>query len=216
MSTSSAAYAGFMASTDIDYEKWHEGEGYDLDALRELKGAELIEVEQWLVDRAANDWRDIEALLAIGSDRAVAAVLEQLRHGTLEQRLWAARYLTNDPEVAARLPGWIADRDAAVVAGLGSAVLVGGLTQALDLAVELRTPAMVRALWRATQRDESEASVHAAARLAFLYGKATSNFDWDLRPLFLRFGTADKAERASATVELARLCGVDPASYLEG
>jgi hypothetical protein len=57
--------------------------------------------------------------------------------------------------------------------------------------------------------------VHAAARLAFLYGKATSDFDWDLRPLFLRFGTPDKAERAAATAELGRLCGVDPATYLQ-
>ena len=216
MGSRSDALARFMASTNIDYEKWHEGIGYDLDALGELRGGELDEAEQWLFDRAGNDWRDLEALLAIGSDRAVAAVLEQLRRGKLEQRLSAARYLTEDPAVAARFPGWVPDRDKAVIDGLRSAVLFEGLTHAFDLAVELRTPAMVRALWQATQRDESEASVHAAARLAFLYGKATSDFDWDLRPLFLRFGTPDKAERAAATAELGKLCGVDPAPFLAG
>ena len=212
----SDAFARFMASTDVDYEKWHEGIGYDLAALAELKGDELLDVEQWLFDRAGNDWRDLQALLAIGSDRAIAAVLEQLRRGTLEQRLSAARYLTEDPTLAERFPGWIADRDEAVIDGVRSAVLFEGLTQALDLAIELRTPPMVRALWRATQRDESEASVHAAARLAFLYGKAKSDFDWDLRPLFLRFGTTNKMERAAATAELGKLCGIDPASYLAG
>ena len=204
-----------MASTDIDYEKWHEGEGYDLDALRSLTGAEREEAERWLLGRADRDWRDLEGLLALGSAAARAAVVDQLQHGSGEQRLWAARRLTDDPEAAATDPTFEADREAAVVDGLRTGLLFYGLTQAFDLAVELRTPAMIEALWRATQRPESEASVHAAARLAFLYGKATSDFDWDLRPLFLRFGTADPAERAAATAELGKLCEVDPAPYLQ-
>jgi hypothetical protein len=204
-----------MASTDIDYQKWHDGEGYDLEALQALEPDERFRIEQWLLARAANDWRDLEGLLALGTPTARAAVVDQLRHGKLEQRLAAARRLTDDPPAAATDPRFAADREAAVVEGLRSALLYYGLTQALDLAVEVRTPAMIAALWRATQRGESEASVHAAARLAFLYGKATSDFDWDLRPLFLRFGTPDKAERAAATAELGRLCGVDPATYLQ-
>ena len=210
----SDAFARFMASTNIDYEKWHDGIGYDLDALRSLSGEERQQAERWLLDRAGNDWRDIEGLLALGSGPARAAVVEQLRHGKLEQRLWAARYLTDDPAAAATDPAFDADREAAVVAGLESALIYEGLTQAFDLAVDVRTPVMVEALWRATQREESEASVHAAARLAFLYGKASSDFDWDLRPLFLRFGTADRADRAAALKELGDLCGVDPARYL--
>ena len=204
----SEALARFRASTDNDNEKWHEGIGYDLVALGQLQGAERAEVERWLLDRAGNDWRDLEGLLALGSDTGRAAVIEQLRHGKLEQRLNAASRLADDPTLRP-------DVEAAVVAGLASAVLFEGLTHAFDLAVELRTPAMVAALWRATQRSESEASVHAAARLAYLYGKASSDFDWDLRPLFLRFGTPDKAERAAATADLGKLCGVDPAEFLE-
>ena len=212
----SKLFERFMASTDIDYEKWHEGEGYDLDALRALDPDEAFRAEQWLLARAGNDWRDLAALLALGTPTARAAVMEQLRHGKLEQRLWAARYLTDDPDAAATDAAFVADRDAAVIAGLGSALLYEGLTQALDLAGELRTPPIIDALWRATQRAESEASVHAAARLAFIYGKATSDFDWDLRPLFLRFGTPDPAERQAATAELGNLCGVDPALHLGG
>ena len=203
-----------MASTDIDYEKWHEGEGYDLEALGAVEPDERFRIEQWLLARAGNDWRDIEGLLELGTPTARAAVVDQLRHGKLEQRLWAARYLTDDPDAAATDPTFERDREAAVVDGLRTALLYYGLTQAFDLAVEVRSLAMIEALWRATQRAESEASVHAAARLAFLYGKAASDFDWDLRPLFLRFGTDDKAERAAATAELGRLCGVDPRSYL--
>ena len=198
-----------MKSTEIDYDRWKEGEGYDLEALRALDGTERDDVEQWLFDRAGNDWRDLEALMALGSWRARAAVLEQLRRGSTEQRLWAARFLADDPLLAA-------DREAAVVRGLEQALLFGGLSLALDIATEARTPAMIEALFRAALRDEGEAAVHAAARLAYIHGKAKEPFDWELRPLFLRFGEADRAAREVAFRELCALIDVDPAPYLPG
>ena len=48
----SAAYERFMASTNIDYDRWREGEGYDLDALRTLDPDEQFRVEHWLRARA--------------------------------------------------------------------------------------------------------------------------------------------------------------------
>jgi hypothetical protein len=203
----SAAYDRFLASTSIDYDRWHDGVGYDLDALRALDPDEQFRAEHWLLARAANDWRDIEALLAIGSDKARAAVVDQLRTGKLEQRLWAATYLAGDPALAA-------DREAAVVAGLASALIYGGLGLALDLASEERTPTMIDALFRACLRDEGEAAVHAAARLAFIHGKAKEPFDWDRRQFFLQFGVADPAVKRTAFEQLCGECGVDPARYL--
>lgn len=205
----SKTFERFMASTDIDYDRWKEGEGYDLDALRELDPDELFRVEQWLLARAGQDWRDLEGLLALGSDTARATVVEQLRTGKLEQRLQAARLLEGDPTLAA-------DIEAAAVAGLESAVLYGGLSVALDIATTRRTPALVDALFRATFRDEGEAAVHAAARLAFIHGKAKEPFDWELRPLFLRFNTQDRKEREAAFRDLCALCEVDHAPYLHG
>lgn len=205
----SAAYERFVASTNIDYERWHEGIGYDLDALRELDPDERFRAEHWLRARAGQDWRDLEGLLALGSPTARAAVVEQLRRGKLEQRLHAARYLTDDPALAA-------DREAAVVAGLGSAVFYGGLSVALDLATRERTPAMLDALFRACFREQGEGAVHAAARLAFIHGAAKEEFDWDLRPLYLRFNTPDRVEREAAFRDLCALCKVDPAPYLRG
>ncbi|MBI2782058.1 MAG: hypothetical protein HYX55_09730 [Chloroflexi bacterium] len=204
----SDAYARFMASTNISYEQWHDGEGYDIDALRSLDPDEAFRAEHWLLARAGNDWRDLEGLLALGTPAAKAAVVDQLRHGKLEQRLWAAKYLSDDASLAG-------DREAAVIAGLESALIYGGLTVALDIATEERTPAMVAALFRAALRDEGEAAVHAAARLAFIHGKAKEEFDWDLRPLFLRFNTQDRAERAAAFRDLCTLCNVDPTPYLQ-
>jgi len=203
----SEAFDRFMASTAIDYEAWHDGVGYDLDALRALEGADQAEAEGFLLERAGSDWRDLEALLALGTPAARDAVVDQLRTGRLEQRLWAAKYLGDDPNLQE-------DREAAVVAGLGEAIFYGGLSVALDLATELRTPAMVEALFRASLRDEGEAAVQAAARLAFIHRKAKEEFDWELRPLFLRFNTADRGERTRAFRDLCKLCGVDPAPYL--
>lgn len=134
-------------------------------------------------------------------------MVEQLQRGKLEQRLSAARLLADDPDLAD-------DVEAATVAGLHSALLYVGLSTALDLAVARRTPAMIDALFRAALRDEGEAAVHAAARLAYVLGKAREPFDWELRPLFLRFNTPDRREREAAFRDLCALCGVDPAPYL--
>ena len=202
----SDAWRRFMASTDIDYERWHEGIGYDLAAVGELEADEKVRAEGWLRARASEDWRDLEALLALGSETGKAAVVEQLRVGKLEQRLAAARLLASDPDLAA-------DIESATVAGLESALLYGGLSTALDLAVEHRTPAMIDALFRAALRDEGEAAVHAAARLAYVHGKATEPFDWERRPFFLEFAKSRSARRA-AFRRLCAECGVDPGRYL--
>jgi hypothetical protein len=135
-----------LASTDIDYERWHDGVGYDLAALAALEGRDRAEAERWLLARAGSDWRDLEGLLTVATGE--------------------------------------------------------------------RTPAMLDALLRACLRDEGEAAVHAAARLAFIHGKAKEAFDWELRPLFLRFNTPDRTERESAFRDLCATCGIDPAPYL--
>jgi hypothetical protein len=75
---------------------------------------------------------------------------------------------------------------------------------------------MVEALFRAALRDEGEAAVHAAARLAYIHGKAKEPFDWDRRPFFLQFGDADPAVRRAAFAQLCRECGVDATRYLPG
>lgn len=199
-----------MASTAIDYERWHDGVPYELDAIAELRGDERTEIEAWLLARSDRDWRDLEGLLALGTPRARAAVVEQLRHGTIEMRLAAARRLPLDPAD----PGLEADREAAIEVGLAEATVLDGLTTALDLAAEQPTPRVIDALFRAALRDDREMAVHAAALLAFLHGTAKEAFDWDRRAFFLRFGENDPAARVAAFRELCAECGVDPTRFL--
>lgn len=208
MSQRSPAYERFLASTEIGSEQWHDGIGYDLDALGQLTGEERGVAEAWLVGRADRDWRDVEALVALGTETALEAVRRVLRTGSIELRLAAARALPDDPVIEA-------EREAAIVAGLGEATAMGGLSRALDLAAEHRSPAVIDALFRATLRDDREMAVNAAALLAFIHGTAKEAFDWDRRPFYLHFGEADPAVRRAAFEQLCRECGVDPAKYLK-
>jgi hypothetical protein len=202
----SETFQRFMASTAIDYMKWHDGEPYDLEALTALRGDERDAAEFWLLERADKDWRDLEGLLALGTPRARDAVLRQLRHGRLEQRLSAARRLADDPATSD-------DREAAVIEGLRRAKFGSGLSDALDVAIEHPTPAVRDALLRATMRSESGA--HAAAALEFLAGLAREPFDWARRPFYLRFNEPAGADGQAAFRELCAELGVDPAPYLE-
>ena len=114
-------------------------------------------------------------------------------------RLAAARRLPPDPVIEA-------DREKAIVEGLATATVMDGLTTAIDLAEEHRTPAVMDALFRAALRDDHVMAVHAAALLLFLHGKAKEPFDWDRRPLYLQFGDDDpKVRRMRLRAALPRV-----------
>jgi hypothetical protein len=73
---------------------------------------------------------------------------------------------------------------------------------------------VVDALLHGALRREGEEAVHFAALTMFIYGKATSPFDWDLRPFFLRFNTPDRKARETVFRELCAKIDVDPSDYL--
>lgn len=212
MSGRSAAYETFMASTHIGYDEWHDGIGYDLDALGQLEGGERDEVERWLLGRANEDWRDLEALDALGSSAAKGAVRETLRTGSLEQRLAAARHVADDEGATDEATS--EEVEAAIIAGLEAGDLLQGLTRALGLAERHPTPTVMDALFRCALRGTPVARVHAAALAAYLHGKAKEAFDWDRRPFWLEFGEEDPATVEAAFRRLCEECGVDPARYL--
>jgi hypothetical protein len=71
----------------------------------------------------------------------------------------------------------------------------------------------VNALFRGVLHRDGETAVLFAALLMFVHGKATSAFDWDQRPFFLRFNTQNTAERRAAFHELCDKIGVDGSAY---
>ena len=198
----------FLASMTIDYEKWHDGEGYDLDALDELTEAQLREIESTLIAHRPRDWRDIEALAAIDSPRAQKEVEAALKSSDAKVRAEAMQHAADkaDPK----------DREKRLIASLKKDNLYGGLSEAIDEVEEFHPPGVIDVLFHGALHRDGEAAVHFAALLMFLHGKAKEPFDWDHRPFFLRFHTDDRAERKAVFRELCEKIDVDPARYLGG
>jgi signal transduction histidine kinase len=201
----------FISSMSIDYEKWHDGIGYDLDALAEIKehgGADLQTVEQMLCARAMQDWRDVEALVALDTPRARAAIHQALESGDRVTRVHAAEALhqareMSDEHLAQFLSRELREPDLEILIGF---------SQLLDL-VEHHPSQRVRdaLLWCAKNRTGIAA--HCAAMLYYHAGIAKEAFGWEYRPLFLRFNQDnDLADRQRAFKELCAALKVDPRS----
>lgn len=196
----------FRASMVIDYEKWHDGIGYDLEALAEASPDERAAIERIVLMHAPRGWRDVEALAALDTPAARAALREALHDPDPEVRA----HVTALPDA----PISEAERTASLVRALETAEFYGGLTQTLGQVEEFHPPVIVDALLRGALGREGGVACHFAAMLMFVYGRAESAFDWDQRPFFLRFNTEDRHERVTAFRELCGKIGVDPAPYL--
>jgi hypothetical protein len=202
----STAYARFVLSMEMNYEKWHDGIGYDLDALKAATPAERGAIEALLVHRGIKDWRDVEALAVLDTPDARKALQAAMEHRDPQIRLAVTRHapeLVADPE-----------RVGSLVKALETADLFGGLSQALDEAAEFHPKEVVDALFRGALKRDGEAAVNIAGLLLFVYGKADEPFDWAQRPFFLRFHTENQDERRAVFVELCEKVGVEASEYL--
>lgn len=190
----------FRASMVIDYEKWHDGIGYDLTAIAAAKAEERATLETLLLGRGMQDWRDVEALAALGTPRAERALAEAIHHPEPEIRAAVLRYapaLVSDPQ-----------REEAILRGLREARIYRGLSATLSLVEAYHPPAVRAAVLRGALEREGEVAVHLAAMAAYLYGKAESPFDWQQRGRFLRFRDEEPAARRAAYLELCDWLGV--------
>jgi hypothetical protein len=68
----------FEKSMEIDYEKWHDGIGYDIDAIKLASPTELKEIEQMLLQHKPRDWRDIEAIAQIDTKSAQQTIKDAI------------------------------------------------------------------------------------------------------------------------------------------
>jgi hypothetical protein len=173
----SDAYQRFLDSTVMNYEKWHDGEGYDLAVLDELTEAERQKAEALMLGRII-EWREIEVLERLNSAKSWEAIRDTYEHAReSDTRLAAAVAL----ERAGKLDRPIDEVIAQAIMKLRT--IEGGLTRALLLAEEHPTVLVKHALLHASE-IKSEAAMHCAALLCFLCGKAKEPFDWELRPYF--------------------------------
>jgi hypothetical protein len=193
----------FLASMQSDYEKWHDGVGYDLLAIDMMTPEERKIAIKTLLDKQPPTWRDLEALNHFNTDETRRALNDALKNPEIEVRVAAARYATNADD----------EREFALIDALEHADLYGGLTQALDQLEQFHPPGIVEALFHGTLNRDGEVAVLFAAMLFFLHGKASSSFDWSHRQFFLRFHTSSRTERLAVFKELCEIIGVNPNTY---
>ena len=206
--TVETAVERFRESMVGTYERWHQGIGYDVAIFKTATPEELVEIENLLLSRSLDDWRDVEALAALDSPRARVALRKALLSSNHRVRIAVADYA----------PGLLseAERTAILVHALEGSDTYGGLTQALLRIEAFHPPQIIDALLRGVLSRTEGPPVHFAAMLMFLHGKTSSAFDWEQRPFFLKFNTGDRHERIHLFQELCYKIGVDAGKYVDG
>jgi len=196
----------FIESMNIDYEKWHDGIGYDLRALEEADKKERKAIERILVNRNPKDWRDIEALAILDTPGARSALLVSVLGGINEVNMAVLRYapeLVNDSL-----------RTKLIVKALKSASFFYGLRQTLHLVEKYHPEEVIRELFHGTLNREGGVAVHFAAMLFYIYGKAETSFDPENRAFFLKFNTEKLSDRKIIFQELCKKINVDYREYI--
>lgn len=190
----------------MNYERWHDGVGYDLAALDEMMEGDKDSTVDMLISNLDEPWRIFEALEYANTPKALAVIKEALRHQSLGVRIAASRFAK----------GVDTDRERVLIDALERADFYEGLSQALDQVETFHPPGVVDALLRGLLKRGDSGAVNFAGMVLYIYGKADSTFDWDRRPLFLRFGTEDLKEREQAFLEICTILEIDPKPYLNG
>ena len=199
LSEEAAALTRFNESMELDYDRWKEGTGYDLDALRAMSPVARAIVELRLTPPTG--WRDVEALAHIDTPTAAETLRAAAEHGTPEVRM---AVLHHAPQLVPQDA-----RTISLVQALSEARPFEGLSATLDQVMDHHPPPVVDALFAQLLAAPGENAYHYAAALTVIHGKAESEYDWALRPLWLEFNTDDVTARRAAFLALCSAIGVD-------
>lgn len=179
-------YQLFLDSMVMDFDKWHDGIGYDLEVLGQLESEERDSIEELLIKnlKHAGNWRDVEALASLGTTSARAAVDKARFHNNTKVRKYALRI-------------WLDTQDSKDMTKKDVAELEEQVVQAVkhgDFEIAERMPTMrvKKALLDSMLGFKSEIRVSAAAFLLYLCGQASEPFDWSQRPFFLLFSDSQR------------------------
>ncbi len=199
----SPALERFLKSMNIGFIEWHDGIGYDLDALTEMPPAELNYVEKIILPRKDRDWRDVETLAALNTPASIQALKECLDSPNNDARLFAVRLLKEMN---------IEDKIEEVILDILPKTKIGdGLTYALSLAEKYPTEAIRRKVLWCALNGHNDIRIHCAAMALYLYGVSTITFD-NRYPLIFEFREPLRVLRLKPFRQLCSLVGVDPAS----
>lgn len=190
----SPSYQRFKRSMMINYDSWRDGTPYDVDALADVTERERDLLTDELCEKGSLDWRDVEALRALATPKA------------LERLSKAADAQTDSGGIEAFMDevaqGWSPEIEARFIDKLERVQsMTGALDRLYDIAEAHPTPAAIAQLLR-NARIHSDPVVRYSmgAFLAELTGHADSRHTMDeaIRPHLLNLNSADyKAYKAA-------------------
>jgi hypothetical protein len=195
----------FLDSMKIGYYEWHDGIGYDLDALNEMSPDELKQVEELMISQRDRDWREVETLAALNTPSTIQALKDDLESNNFDVRLFAVKYLKE--------MGIEDHIEEIVVKTLPLTKIGDGMSYALRLAETYPTESIRRTVLRCALVGNDDIRIHCAAMALFLYGKTSSSFDVNQKIVF-EFRVPDRNARMVPFTELCRMVGVDPLEIL--
>ena len=183
-----AAYTRFKQSMILDYDKWKEGTPYEIAALSEITDEERTLLTDEICDRSSLDWRDVEALRALATPKALKRIGK------------AAAKQTDGAGIEAFMDdiereGWTAEIETRFIEKLERAAsMTGALDRLYEIAEAHPTPAVRTQLLRNARISSDETVRYSmGAFLLYLAGHVDSHyvFDTDHRPHLLNLNSDD-------------------------
>ncbi len=184
----SAAYVRFQASTNIDYSAWKEGTPYDIPALSEITPEERDSLTDELCQKSSLDWRDVEALRALATPKAIARI------GTAAEKQTDGAGIEAFMDDIAR-EGWTPEIETRFIEKLELAMsFTGALDRLYEIAEAHPTPAVMKQLMR-NARIAGDATVRYSTGgfLLELTGHVDTRYTFDpaIRPHLLDLNSDD-------------------------
>lgn len=194
----------FIKSMNISYEDWRNGNGYNLNVVKELSPEELREVEKVLIARKDEDFRDVEALAALGTPGAIQALKDCLKSPNYSNRFHAVQYLRDAGSE---------DRVEEIILSTLHLTSIGyGMVEGLRLAKKYPTEKVKHRLIWCTLHGNDDIRAHCAAMALYLYSKADSDFD-NKQQIIFRVGAKNKEMGRKAFPEFCQILGVNPKDF---
>jgi hypothetical protein len=199
-SAHSALIESFRRSMRLDFETWKEGTEYDIALIQEATPAELLELEQLILNHSPRNWRDVQALVALDSPRTRPTLLSLLDDPNPEVRAAVLRFAPAFVDHPTRVR--------VLIQNIQSAEPFLGLSATVDLIADFHPPEIIDALLGACLSRSGDIACLLGALLLFIHGKAESPLAMEHRPFWLQLNTDNAAQRRRILSELCKRIGV--------
>ncbi len=200
----SPAYTRFRESMIIDYSAWKEGTPYDIAALAGITPEERDLLTDELCAKASLDWRDVEALRALATPKAIQRI------GLAAEKQTDGAGIEAFMDDIAR-EGWTPEIETRFIEKLERAMsFTGALDRLYEIAEAHPTPAVITQLMRnARIAGDPTVRYSTGGFLLELTGHVDTRytFDPDIRPHLLDLNSDDYKTYKAAIAWLEQKVG---------